>query len=207
MSDAPPRRHRRLWKVLGVVLVLVVAWAAVAGRVLVATDPVGDPEVVFALSGDPLGDRLRRAIGVAASTGAQLVIFVDGGPVPQTPAQIRGRAQRAGVPDDAIRFIDGVTSTADEAGFAAGLIGRCDWSDAVVVTSPFHTRRAGFTFRRVIGDAANVAVVASASDFDTATWWSAATGRRSVLLEWVKGIGSLRYLVSPPPKIESTAPC
>ena len=166
MSEASVRSvqpfgwRRRLWIALGIVLMLALAWAAVAGRALVATDAVGDPDVVFALSGDPLGDRVHRAIEVAASTGARLVIFVDGGPASESPAAIGRRANRASVPLDAITFIDGVGSTADEAVVAAGLIRRCDWRHAVLVTSPFHTRRAGYTFRRTIGDAATLAVVA-----------------------------------------------
>ena len=213
MSDAsarpvqPSRRWRRLRIALGILLTLAVAWAAVAGRVLVVTEPAGDPDVVFALSGDPLGDRLQTAIDVAASSGALLVVFVDGGSVPEGPAATTRRAELAGVPTEAIRFIDGVDSTADEAALAAGMIQRCDWRHAVLVTSPFHTRRAGFTFRRVIGEAATVAVIASASDFDIETWWATETGRRSVPREWLKSIGSLWYLVSPLSAVESTTPC
>lgn len=202
------RWPRRALPWVAALATLAVAWGLVAGRALIQTDAIGHPDVVFSLSGDPLGDRVEAAIEVASSSDAtRLVFFLDGGSVPRTPAQIRRQAVRMGVPDDAIRFLDGVGSTADEAGLAAGLVERCAWSDAVVVTSSFHTRRAAWTFERAIGDAANVAVTAAADDFDAEAWWSTEGDRRDVLHEWPKAIGSLWFLARPPEPIESSVPC
>ena len=199
---------RRLLVALAAIVALALVWVAFAGRWLVTTDPVGEPDVVFALSGDVLGDRVRRAIEVAAESDAgRLVFFVDGSPRPETPAQIRRRAIDAGVPAESIRFLSGVESTAMEAGFAAGLVDRCGWRDLVVVTSPYHTRRAGWTFRRAIGDAAEVRVATFQDSFDEQGWWRTQPGRAQVLGEWVKSIGSSWYVVDPPEPIESDVPC
>ena len=155
-----------------------------------------------------LGDRVRRAIDVAAEIDARrLVFFVDGGPRPESPSQIRRRAVGAGVPAEAIRFLSGVDSTAMEAGLAAGLVDRCGWRDLVVVTSPYHTRRAGWTFRRAIGDAAEVRLATFQDGFDEQGWWRTEKGREQVLGEWAKTIGSTWYLVDPPEPIESDVPC
>ncbi len=199
---------RRLLVALAAIVALALVWVAFAGRWLVTTDPVGEPDVVFALSGDVLGDRVRRAIEVAAESDAgRLVFFVDGSPRPETPAQIRRRAIEAGVPAESIRFLGGVESTAMEAGLAAGLVDRCGWRDLVVVTSPYHTRRAGWTFRRAIGDAAEVRVATFQDSFDEQGWWRTDPGRAQVLGEWAKSIGSSWYVVDPPEPIESDVPC
>jgi uncharacterized SAM-binding protein YcdF (DUF218 family) len=198
----------RLTVVTAVVVSLVLGWTALAASLLVATDPIGRPDVVFALSGDVLGDRVRRAIDVAAQTDAtRLVFFVDGGPIPQTPAEIRERAEAEGVPSEAIRFISDVGSTAMEAGLAAGLVRRCDWDNLAVVTSPYHTRRAGWTFRRTIGDLATVGMVSADDTLDEGGWWRTVSRREVVLGEWAKTVGSAWYLVDPPEPIESDVPC
>ena len=199
---------RRLLVVVAAIVAFALVWVAVAGRWLVATDPVGEPDVVFALSGDVLGDRVRRAIDVAAESEAgRLVFFVDGSPRPETPAQIRRRAIEAGVPAESIRFLSGVESTAMEAGLAAGLVDRCGWRDLVIVTSPYHTRRAGWTFRRAVGDDAEVRVATFQDSFDEQGWWRTEPGRAQVLGEWAKSIGSSWYVVDPPEPIESDLPC
>jgi uncharacterized SAM-binding protein YcdF (DUF218 family) len=191
-----------------IVIALVVVWVGYAGSLLVATDEVERPTAVFALSGDVLGDRERRAIEVASKTDAErLVFFLDGGPGEGSPAQLRRLAVAAGVPADAVRLVDGVDSTEMEAGLAAAFVDRCGWESVVVVTSPSHTRRAGWTFRRAIGDGADVQVVASEDRFDAGTWWRTSADRELVLGEWAKLIGSTWYVVDPPEPIESDVPC
>jgi uncharacterized SAM-binding protein YcdF (DUF218 family) len=199
---------RRRFVVAAIVIALVVVWVGFAGSLLVATDQVRRPRVVFALSGDVLGDRERRAIEVAVETDTErLVFFDDGGARGSSPAEIRRSAVEAGVPPEAIRFVVGVDSTEAEARLAAGLVERCGWDRVAVVTSPYHTRRAGWTFRRAIGDDAEVTVVASEDRFDEGGWWRSAAGRELVLGEWAKVLASGWYVVSPPEPLESEVPC
>jgi uncharacterized SAM-binding protein YcdF (DUF218 family) len=101
----------------------------------------------------------------------------------------------------------GARSTADEAGFAAVLVQRCGWRSLIVVTSPYHTRRAGWTFRRAIGDATRVTTVASGAPSRPWRWWSRERDTEAVLLEWVKGLASIRYLFSPPAVRDPGVPC
>ena len=202
------RARRRVLIALAVLAMLALLWVAIAGRLLVSTDEIGRPDVVVALSGDPLGDRVARAIEVAAgSEAARLIIFRDGGAAPETPSEIRRRAARAGVPESSIRFMGPVDSTAMEAGLTAGLARRCGWDEVLIVTSPYHTRRAAWTFRRTIGDATTVRITASEETFDAGAWWRTSKDRLSVMREWAKGLGSLSFVVRPPGILESETAC
>jgi uncharacterized SAM-binding protein YcdF (DUF218 family) len=199
---------RRLLIVAAVMVGLALAWTVSAGSLLVATDDVGETGVVLALSGDPLGDRVHRAIDLAVEADAErIVFFLDAGPRPESPAEIRRIAIDAGIHPDAIRFIGPVDSTAMEAGLAAGLVDRCHWQDLAVVTSPYHTRRAGWTFDRAVGDAATVQVVPSLEEWDEVGWWRSQEGGRAVFREWAKGLGALWFVVRPPQPIRSSTPC
>jgi uncharacterized SAM-binding protein YcdF (DUF218 family) len=198
----------RVLVVAAIVIALAVVWVGYAGSLLVATDEVGRPRAVFAFSGDVLGDRERRAIELAWETDAdRLVFFLDGGAGQASPAQLRQLAVAAGVPVDAVRSVGGVDSTEMEAGLAAGLVDRQGWESVTLVTSPSHTRRAGWTFRRAIGDPSRRAGHRLGGPIR----------RRSVVAherrpgagtgEWAKLIGSTWYVVDPPESIESDVPC
>ena len=52
--------------------------------------------------------------------------------------------EREGVDPAQVRLVPPGGSTAEEAGVFAALAHRCGWQSAIVVTSPFHTRRAGW---------------------------------------------------------------
>ena len=58
-----------------------------------------------------------------------------------------------------------------------------------LVTSDFHTRRAGRAFR---GDAAPDVRISTVcvgnSLFETAQWWKKREGRKMILLEWTKTV-------------------
>jgi uncharacterized SAM-binding protein YcdF (DUF218 family) len=185
----------------------VAAWIAMAGRLLVATDDVERSDAVLSLSGDPLGLRLERAAQVYAQTGSSLlVVFIDDEGT-AAAAQAADEAVSLGVPMSAVRVVGPVGSTADEAGLTATLAQRCDWTSVTVVTSPYHTRRAGWTFDRTLNDDVRVAVTESGENFAAATWWADGSDRGSVLSEWAKGVASLWYVVDPPSARPTDVPC
>lgn len=211
MSTPDPigsRRRRRLIAA-AVVLVALATWVFLAGRILVRTDDPGRPQVVFSLSGDPLGDRLRAAAVVVHETGANRLVVMSTGPgeVYDWRDDALAYLEDAGIPREIVRFVGPVLSTTDEARMAAGYASRCGWTNVVVATSPYHTRRAGWLFERAMEDDATVAVVASDEPFDAASWWSSDASRELVLLEWVKGLSAAKYIVIRPEPIDPGTPC
>lgn len=203
------RRYRALLIAGGLVVCVAVAWVLLAGQVLVRSDELGSPQVVFSLSGDPLGYRLRAAAELVETTGADRLVVLSAGPggIYDWQPVAMEFLQDEGIPPDIVRFMGPVRSTADEAAMAAGYVERCGWTEVAVATSPYHTRRAGWLFERAIGDDVTVTVVPSSELFDRGAWWRTDAGRESVLLEWIKGVSSVPYLLVAPEAIDTDVPC
>jgi hypothetical protein len=181
------------------VLAVLLAWVAVAGRVLVVTGDAGAADAVVVLSGDPLGGRVQAGMETFRHSGAGLLVVMvaSTGPVYDPRDDLLGFITREGIDDSAVRFVGPAGSTADEAGLIAGLARRCGWRRIVIVTSPYHTRRARWLFDRALSDT-HVTAVASEEPAHPWTWWAHEGDAEAVLLEWVKGLASLRHLLFEP---------
>ena len=59
----------------------------------------------------------------------------------------------------------------------------------LLVTSNFHTRRAGWLMRKQ-NPWLRVVVVATDSSFTPSTWWKSREGRKVLLLEWMKMVAT-----------------
>jgi uncharacterized SAM-binding protein YcdF (DUF218 family) len=106
--------------------------------------------------------------------------------------------EREGVDPARVRLVPPGGSTAEEAGAFAALAHRCGWRSAIVVTSPFHTRRAGWLFRRALGFPFVVRVLSDGEPYDRWTWWSDNATTEEVVLEWTKMLVAARYLFDRP---------
>jgi uncharacterized SAM-binding protein YcdF (DUF218 family) len=83
-------------------------------------------------------------------------------------------------------FENEALSTGEEARLVAAELRRLGVRDALIVTSDYHTRRAGRAFRQVAPDL-NFTVVASADDhFTPDGWWRDREGRKTWLIETLK---------------------
>jgi uncharacterized SAM-binding protein YcdF (DUF218 family) len=78
-----------------------------------------------------------------------------------------------GVPRDrVVRFSHDGDSTLEEAQALVRIVKERKWHSVIVVTSNFHTRRAGYIFVRVFPQGVEVRVAsAQDGDFDPAHWW------------------------------------
>jgi uncharacterized SAM-binding protein YcdF (DUF218 family) len=207
--DPTPRRHRWRWVLVSLTILIAAffVWVLLAGRILVHDQTPIAADAVVVLSGDPLGDRLRSGVDVFLSTGSsRLIAFTEFGKVyDQRAATLRFLAHR-GVPVDQVRLLPSGSSTAEEAGVIGAYADACHWGSLDVVTSPFHTRRAGILFSRATGDV-QVATVSADQPYDAARWWGNPRDREVTLIEWVKLVASVGSLVSAPAGTAPAAPC
>jgi uncharacterized SAM-binding protein YcdF (DUF218 family) len=186
-----------------------VLWVVFAGRLLVRDREAVRADAVVVLSGDPLGDRLRAGGRVFVETGSgRFVTFLEGADaVYDTREAALSFLEERGIGGDVVRPLPSQSSTADEAAVFAAYAEACGWRSVVVVTSPYHTARAGWLFGRALGSGTEVTTVASAEPYDGARWWRSARDREVTLLEWVKIASSFPYVVSRPQAEAPDAPC
>ncbi len=157
-------RGRRLLTWIGIVLVVVVVWRIAPflldryARWLIVQDPVPKSDAIVVLSGGD-GERLHAAIDLYKQGRADNLLIV-GPDVPflkiytgedsLTQGEAKRRiALRKGIPPEAILTSLGANSTWAEAQSALREARALRWRSIIVVTDPFHTRRARATFRKV----------------------------------------------------------
>lgn len=190
---------RGLVLVGGLALLVLVGhafWLPAVAKVLIvpAITPAAADAIVV-LGGGSAGEREATGARLYAEGLAPLVMS-SGGPMglPGRPdltfAELSAEElQQHEVPAAAIYQLDATQSTCDEAQAVRA------WSEVtgaqrvLVVTDPFHTRRAQAIFRQALaGSAVEVVMVAAApSWFSAANWWRDPRAIQVVLLEYAKG--------------------
>lgn len=157
-----PRSTRTCLRVLawlfGAALIVSVGLAVFGDRLLIAQDPPPRPvDAAIVLQGSILGERVRLAgaINLLQRGGVDRVLLS----VPKEsywgqsiPQAARGYLQRTYGGDLASRVDfcetgDDVNSTRQEAQTVSGCILQKRWQSVVIVTSNYHTRRAGMIWR------------------------------------------------------------
>ena len=195
---------RQIGVVLGVgfllaSLVAVASWRVslqIIGEFLVIRDPLIPVDAVVAISGDGTGERARTASALFRRGYARWFIasgsHEGAAPGGATAAMVRV-ALGEGVPAGRILIDDQARGTGDNARGSAALMRSRGLRDAILVTSPYHTRRAALVFRSVfIAQGLHVRVFAvEDSFFDVHGWWTRPFHRQLVMREYGKLLGFL----------------
>ena len=207
-APKPPPRHHTALRVVLVLVALFVAWFVLAGWLLESTDAPVRTDAIVVPSGDVLGNRLIAGARALEQTGSgRLVVFVESRGIYDKRRVAADFLEEAGVDPERVRLIQPGSSTAEEAGVFAALARRCGWRSATVVTSPFHTRRAGWLFQRALGFPFVVRVLGDGEPFDRWTWWSDNATTETVVLEWTKMLVALGHLFDRPEGADPGVAC
>jgi uncharacterized SAM-binding protein YcdF (DUF218 family) len=181
---------------LGVLIgaISVVALLVGVGHWLEVTDPLAKADAIVAISGDT-GARADSAIALWKQGYAPLLIFSGGSKDPESVASaelMKRTAVAAGVPANAI-LVEGKSATTEEnAQRVAELMRSKALRSAILVTSPYHQRRAAMLFEREFGPASLSLVNRPATDpvWDPNLWWTSDPSRSLTLIELAK-LGAL----------------
>jgi uncharacterized SAM-binding protein YcdF (DUF218 family) len=159
-------------------------------------DQSGPPEkadAVFVLAGDATGNRILKGAELVRQGYAPRVV-VSG------PAGTYGYhecdlaipfAVKAGYPvSEFVPFPNDAHSTREEAAAAAQELRTLGAHRVLLVTSLYHTRRAGAIFRATAPDLTFIVVAAPDPFFTPAGWWHDREARKTFLLEWTKTAAS-----------------
>ncbi len=177
---------------VGVVLMLAigVGGLVVIGHALAVEDELAKADVIIAISGDN-GPRTETAVRLWKQGYAPLVLFSGGSIDPDSvsSAELMKRdAVRLGIPAGAILVEPASTTTEENARLTAQLMTERGLHSAILVTSPYHQRRASIFFSRAF--AAHGLEFrnhpASDPDWDPDRWWTREPSRTLTLVELAK---------------------
>jgi len=163
---------------------------AAVGHALALEDPLEKADAIVAISGDT-GARANTAIALWKQGYAPLIVFSGAAIDPDSVSSaeiMRREALRQGVPENAT-LIEPASATTDEnASEVAKLMVQRKLRSAILVTSPYHQRRAALLFARAFEPAGLVLRNYPARDpeWDPNFWWRHDPLRSRTLIELAK---------------------
>ena len=172
----------------------IVAVLVGIGHFLDVADPLTKADAIVAISGDT-GFRAVTAIGLWKQGYAPVLIFSGGSVDPDSVASaelMKRRAVAAGVPATAISVEGASATTGENAARVAELMSARGLRSAILVTSPYHQRRAAILFAREF-DREGLQLrnhPADDPEWDPNLWWTRDQSRRLTLVELAK-LGAL----------------
>jgi uncharacterized SAM-binding protein YcdF (DUF218 family) len=192
---------RRLQAAAIVVAIVAVAlishrlWLPAIGRFLVVNDPLQRSDAIIVLGG---GGRHRMAAGAELfHLGYAPWLIVTNSPLNMPGIRVeyaelmRNEALWQGVPDESILTAPGtVRTTFQEAQAVRQLAEGRGLRSLIVVTDPFHTRRARRAFREAFAGSA-IAIWAHPADggwYDAESWWQSQDTLRETWTEYLKWV-------------------
>jgi uncharacterized SAM-binding protein YcdF (DUF218 family) len=187
--------RKRLWLALAVLLAAAIVghswWLAAIGSFLVRAEAPHQADAVVVLGGDYYGLRIIRA-GELVRKGYAPFAVVAGGEdiygVPESELAIALAVKRGFPRDYFVPVEETAFSTKEEVGPILNELRRRHVRSALVVTSNFHTRRAGSIWRSR-AEGIDITMVAAPDRFyDPDAWWKTREGRKTAFYEWVKTV-------------------
>jgi uncharacterized SAM-binding protein YcdF (DUF218 family) len=202
---AKPRRSRQL-VLLALALVALAFWAGTqAGTALVVAEPVESPDAIVSLASHEW-ERLPATAQLAARYPKAIIVLT----LPQEPNEhncyrcgerVNDLASR-GVPGDRVRVVHLISGgTHGEAEAVRDFFQKSSMHNLLIVTSPYHTRRALAVFRHAFAGAPVTIGIAPATVTPQARpsrWWMAGYDRWYVSYEWsATAYYAVRYGIRP----------
>ena len=164
------------WLITIIVLVAVIVFAAFAG-IGYYLSPQQSPQkadAIVVVSGGQTTSRAQKGIELYKQGYAPNIIFsgaaIDDGP--SNAYAMRQQALDEGIPKDSI-YIDEISqNTYENALHSKEIINQLKSKKIILVTSPYHQRRANQTFRAVLGPDYEVIGVSAFDDrWSKSQWW------------------------------------
>jgi len=154
---------------------------------LVLQDPPRAVDAALVFAGDPGYERTYTAARLVRANEARLLILTGGEPGPgDSAASLRDRAIAWGVPAERIRMETISHSTRESLLAVVPILREEDVRSVVLVTSPFHQRRAYLAACKALPGVALVNRPASPSGWSPHRWWRTEGSRKIVLREYAK---------------------
>ena len=164
-----------------------------AGSYLVQASPPVKADVALVLAGDGRGNRILKAAQLVRDgyVPKVLVSGPDGNyGFYECDLEIPF-AVKAGYPESYfVHFENTARSTREETDAAAQALRKLGAHRVLLVTSDYHTRRAGGLYHAAAPDLEITVVAAPDTYFSADGWWKNREGQKTAFYEWVKTITS-----------------
>ncbi len=176
--------------ILGLTGCLAVAGFFGIGYYLSPQDSLTKVDAIVAISGGETSTRAAEAIQLYKDGWGANIIFSGAALDPTSPSNARtmaAAAQAAGVPSVAIMLDEHATNTRENATDVGVILRSHNYHSIILVTSPYHQRRAYITFRRALGN--NFVIVNHSSSDSTwrkSAWWATPESRALTIDELQK---------------------
>lgn len=175
---------------IALLLLLEVGGLVFIGHVLAVSDPLERSDVIVAVSGDE-GLRMETAVELWRLQYAPFLLFSGASldPTSVSSAEIMKRqAMELGVPAAAIIVEPNSETTEENADFVAQVMRQHGFRTAILVTSPYHQRRASILFARAFAPAGLTFRNHPADDpgWDEDRWWMYPRSRILTVIELAK---------------------
>jgi uncharacterized SAM-binding protein YcdF (DUF218 family) len=164
-------------------------WLGWLGSFLVSTETPQHADAIVILAGDMDGLRILKGAELARQ-GFAPKVYVSG------PRPIYGVSEAELAINSAVRkgfdrkLFEAADvpadSTEEEAHGITAMLRQRGVKSLIVVTSNYHTGRAGRIWRRVATGIRITTIASPDSFFTTTGWWQSRTGRKTVFYEWLK---------------------
>jgi uncharacterized SAM-binding protein YcdF (DUF218 family) len=185
-------RRLLLGVLIGVLLSVGTGLSAflLTGSWLAVEDPLEKVDAIVAISGDT-GQRADTAITLWKAGWAPIIVFSGAAIDPESVSSaeiMRREALRQGVPEAATLVEPASATTEENAAEVAKLMVTRKMRSAILVTSPYHQRRAAFEFGRAFEPSGLTFSNYPARDpeWNAFLWWRHEPIRSRTLLELVK---------------------
>jgi uncharacterized SAM-binding protein YcdF (DUF218 family) len=160
---------------LAMMLLGIIGLFALLGWYLAPQDRLRPADAIVTVSGDD-GERLKTAITLKQEGWAPLLIFSGAAHDPSSPsnaATMRHAAILAGIDPNLIIIEEGSRNTRENAERTARIIDERRIESIILVTSPYHQRRAAHEFRQALGGDVDI-INHSAQDHNwrRSRWWN-----------------------------------
>lgn len=197
-------------RLLFFILSVIGLCSVIAGPLLVRADALRAADAIVVIGGDHKPDRVRRAVELYRQGYAPVVIISAGTQVAEgdeflPEAEVmRRQAIALEMPESALLIEDQSQSTFQNAYYTAELLQARGYDSILLVTSTYHSRRAGHIFEEVFGSTLSISVQPSSADPCALCWWFHADQARVVLYEyynWVRYWLGIRLPKEMPPAV------
>ncbi len=159
------------------------------GRYIYEKDELKPADVIVVLGGD-VSERVEYGVKLFKEGWARKDrMIMTGGPLvgKYTYAGLmKKQAEDLGVPAGVILTADRSRTTEDDAIYTGEILKKNGYKSIVLVTSPYHSKRASFIFREMLGDVRIISAPTDKSWFGFDDWWKRTRDRDMVLNEWSK---------------------